>query len=249
MKILVCVKRVIDPNVHVHVKSDGSGIESEGVKMSMNPFDEVAVEKAVQLKEQGVASEVLLLCIGPAAARDTLRTGLAMGADRALLVETDVPVEPLAVAKIIRSIIAEETPTLVLLGKQAIDSDSAQCAPMLAGLLGWPQATFASALGFEGSTLQVTRETDSGTERISMPLPAVVSADLRLAEPRYASLPSVIKAKKKPMDVRRLDSLGIDIAHRLVTLQVMAANRRRQGTIVHTVAELLTRLRDEAKVL
>jgi electron transfer flavoprotein beta subunit len=249
MKVLVCVKHVVDPSIRTRVRSDGLGVETANVKMSMNPFDEVAVEQAVRLKEAGLAAEVIVLTVGMPAARDTLRTGLAMGADRAILVETSSDLEPLAVAKVAAAIVRREKPGILLLGKQAIDSDCAQTGPMAAALLGWPQATFAASVEIDGEELHVTRETDTGSEVVACRLPAVVTAGLRLCEPRYASLPHVMKAKKKPIEVVALETLEVDTAPRLRIVSVATSEQRRQTTIVRTVDELLARLRDEAKVL
>src|ERR671917_2762261 len=214
MKALVCVKRVIDYNVKIRVKPDGSGVDLANVKMSMNPFDEIAVEEAVRLKEQGKASEIVAVSIGPQQAAETIRTALAMGADRGILVKTDAPVEPLAVAKILKAVVAQESPQLVILGKQAIDDDSNQTGQMLAALLGWPQGTFASKVEPGDGQVSVTREVDGGLETVQLKLPAVVTTDLRLNEPRYASLPNIMKAKSKPLANRAADELGVDIARR-----------------------------------
>jgi electron transfer flavoprotein beta subunit len=249
MKILVPVKRVVDFNVKVRVKPDGSGVDLANVKMAMNPFDEIAVEEALRLKEAGQAEEVVLVSIGPAAAADTIRTGLAMGADRGILVKTDQPTEPLGVAKALRAIVAEEAPGLVILGKQAIDDDCNQTGQMLAALLGWPQGTFASKLAIDGEAATVTREVDGGLETVRLQLPAVVTTDLRLNEPRYASLPNIMKAKKKPIDEKTPADLGVDLTPRLKVLKVEAPPARRAGVKLASAAELVDRLRNEAGVL
>ena len=246
MKILVAVKRVIDFNIRPRVKMDGSGVDLANVKMSMNPFDEIAVEEAIRLKEKGVASEIVAVSIGPAKAQETLRTALAMGADRAILVQTpdDVgsEVEPLAVAKILAKIATDEQPGMVILGKQAIDDDSNQTGQMLAALLGWPQGTFASKVEAGGDTLTVTREVDGGLETVELKLPAVVTTDLRLNEPRYASLPNIMKAKSKPLATKSPDELGVDIMRRLETLKVAEPPKRQAGIKVGSVDELVERL-------
>ena len=249
MKVLVPVKRVVDFNVKIRVKSDGSGVELANVKMSMNPFDEIAVEEAIRLREKGVATEVVVCSIGPAKAQETLRTALAMGADRAILVTSDTDVEPLAVAKILKGVVDEEQPGLVLLGKQAIDDDANQTGQMLAALLGWAQGTFASKIVVEGETARVTREVDGGLQTLEVSLPAVVTADLRLNEPRYASLPNIMKAKKKPLDVKDLASLGVDVAPRLKVLKVSEPAARKGGIKVENAAELVAKLKTEAGVL
>ena len=249
MKLLIAVKRVVDYNVKVRVKSDGSGVETANVKMSMNPFDEIAVEEAVRLKERGVATELVAVTVGPAQAAEQLRTALAMGADRGILVEYDGPVEPLAVAKILRALAQREQPGMVLLGKQAIDDDMNATGQMLAALLGWGQGTFASGLAIENGAAIVTREVDGGLETLSLKLPAVVTTDLRLNEPRYASLPNIMKARKKPIETLRAADLGVDPAPRLTTLRVEEPPRREAGTKVGSVAELVARLRTEAKVI
>ena len=248
-RVLVPVKRVIDYNVKVRVKADGSGVETANVKMSMNPFDEIAVEEAVRLKEAGNATEVVAVSIGPAGAQETLRTALAMGADRAILVQTDAELQPLAVAKLLKVLVEKETPRLVLLGKQAIDDDCNQTGQMLAALLGWPQGTFASRLVAGEDRLTVTREIDGGLETIALALPAIVTADLRLNEPRYASLPSIMKAKKKPLDTLTPDALGVDVAPRLTTLNVTEPPRRKGGIKVADVAALVDKLKTEARVI
>ena len=243
MKLLVPVKRVVDYNVKVRVKTDGTGVETQGVKMSMNPFDEIAVEEAIRLREKGVATEVIACSIGPAKATETLRTALAMGADRAILVQSEDEVEPLAVAKILAKIVAEEQPGLVILGKQAIDDDSNQTGQMLAALLGWPQGTFASKLEVAGSEINVTREVDGGLETVKLATPAIVTTDLRLNEPRYASLPNIMKAKSKPLATRTPDELGVDIAPRLQTLTVVEPAKRSAGVKVASVDELVEKLK------
>jgi len=249
MKILVPVKRVVDYNVKIRVKADGSGVETANVKMSMNPFDEIAVEEAVRLKETGKASEVVVVSIGPTAAQETLRTALAMGADRAILVQTDAEVQPLAVAKALKALVAQEQPKIVLLGKQAIDDDCNQTGQMLAALLGWPQGTFASKVVANDASLTVTREIDGGLETIELALPALVTTDLRLNEPRYASLPNIMKAKKKPLDTVTPDSLGVDVAPRLKTLKVAEPPKRKAGIKVADVAALVDKLKTEARVI
>ena len=249
MKVLVPVKRVIDYNVKIRVKADGSGVELANVKMSMNPFDEIAVEEALRLKEAGKATEVVVVSIGPAQAAETIRTGLAMGADRGILVKTDAAVEPLAVAKILKAIVGDEKPGLVILGKQAIDDDSNQTGQMLAALLGWPQATFASKLEVDGSDFKVTREVDGGLQTIKVKGPAIVTTDLRLNEPRYASLPNIMKAKKKPLDVLKPEALGVDVTPRLTTLKVVEPPKRKGGGRVADAKELVAKLRNEAKVI
>ena len=249
MKILVAVKRVIDFNVKVRVKSDGSGVETANVKMSMNPFDEIAVEEAVRLKEKGAATEIVAVSCGLQACQETLRTALAIGADRAILVETDAELQPLAVAKIIKSLVEREKPSLVILGKQAIDDDSNQTGQMLAALLNWPQATFASKLGISGEKAEVTREVDGGLETISIKLPAIVTTDLRLNEPRYVTLPNIMKAKKKTLEVLKPDALGVDVAPRLTTIKVVEPSRRKAGAKVADAKALVDKLRNEAKVI
>lgn len=243
MKILVPVKRVIDYNVKPRVKSDGSGVDLANVKMSMNPFDEIAVEEAIRLKEKGAASEIVAVSIGPAKAQETLRTALAMGADRAILVETDEAVEPLAVAKILKAIADEEQPGLVMLGKQAIDDDSNQTGQMLAALMGRPQGTFASKVEITGESVNVTREVDGGLETVSLNLPAIVTTDLRLNEPRYASLPNIMKAKSKPLAVRKADEFGVDTAPRLTVTHVAEPAARKAGIKVSSVAELAEKIK------
>jgi electron transfer flavoprotein beta subunit len=248
MKILVPVKRVVDYNVKIRVKPDGSGVDLANVKMSMNPFDEIAVEEALRLKEAGKATEVVVVSIGPAKADETLRTGLAMGADRGILVKTDETVEPLAVAKLLAKIAAEEKPGLVILGKQAIDDDSNQTGQMLAALLGWGQGTFASKVEISGESVSVTREIDGGLQTVSLKLPAVVTTDLRLNEPRYASLPNIIKAKKKEVAVKTPQDYGVDIMPRLEVLSTAEPPKRKAGVKVGSVAELVSKLK-EAGVL
>jgi electron transfer flavoprotein beta subunit len=243
MKLLVAVKRVIDYNVKPRVKMDGSGVDLANVKMSMNPFDEIAVEEAIRLKEKGVATEIVAVSIGPAKAQETLRTALAMGADRAVLVQTEEEVEPLAVAKILKGIASEENPDLIILGKQAIDDDSNQTGQMLAALLGWPQGTFASKVAVAGSDLNVTREVDGGLETVKLATPAVVTTDLRLNEPRYASLPNIMKAKSKPLVVKSPGDFGVDVAPRLETLKVVEPAKRQAGIKVGSVDELVGKLK------
>jgi electron transfer flavoprotein beta subunit len=249
MKILVPVKRVVDYNVKIRVKPDGSGVELANVKMSMNPFDEISVEEALRLKEAGKASEVVVVSIGPAKAEETLRTALAMGADRAILVETDALVEPLAVAKILKGVVEAEAPGLVIVGKQAIDDDSNQTGQMLSALLGWSQATFASKLEINDGTASVTREVDGGLQTISVKLPSIVTTDLRLNEPRYASLPNIMKAKKKPLDKKTPADFGVDTTPRLTVLKTEEPSGRKAGVKVASVAELVDKLKNEAGVL
>ena len=249
MKIVVPVKRVVDYNVKVRVKSDGSGIETQGVKMSMNPFDEIAVEEAVRLKEKGVATEIVAVSMGVAQCAETIRTSLAMGADRGILVETDVELQPLAVAKLLKAIVDKEQPGLVIMGKQAIDDDMNATGQMLAALLGWPQGTFASKISIDGGKLIVTREVDGGLETLSLAMPCIITADLRLNEPRYASLPNIMKARKKPIENLKPADLGVDPAPRLKTIRVAEPPRRQAGVKVGSVAELVQKLRNEAKVI
>tara|TARA_R110002110_G_scaffold85816_4_gene223863 strand:+ start:206602 stop:207351 length:750 start_codon:yes stop_codon:yes gene_type:complete len=249
MKILIPVKRVIDYNVKVRVKSDGTGVETSNVKMSMNPFDEIAVEEAVRLKEAGKAEEVIAVSLGVAQCQETIRTALAMGADRGIHVASDTDLEPLAVAKLLKALVERESPELVILGKQAIDDDSNQTGQMLAALLGWPQATFASELELGDGTAKVTREIDGGLETIDINLPAIVTTDLRLNEPRYASLPNIMKAKKKPIDELTPDDLGVDVTPRLETLTVVEPAKRQAGVMVDSVAELVDKLKNEARVI
>ncbi len=243
MKVLVAVKRVVDYNVKIRVKSDGTGVELANVKMSMNPFDEISVEEALRLKEAGKAEEVVVVSIGPAKAEETLRTALAMGADRAILIETDETVEPLAVAKLLKGVVDAETPDLVILGKQAIDDDSNQTGQMLAALLGWGQGTFASKVEIADGSVAVTREVDGGLQTVSLKLPAIVTTDLRLNEPRYASLPDIMKAKKKPLDKKTPADLGVDIAPRLKVLKTEEPAGRKAGVKVGSVAELVSKLK------
>src|ERR1700752_1860127 len=249
MKVLVPVKRVIDANVKPRVKPDGSGVDLDNVKMAMNPFDEIAVEEAIRLKERGVATEIIVVSLGPAACQETLRTALALGADRAILVETNVELQPLAVAKLLKAIVAKEQPQLVILGKQAIDDDSNQTGQMLAALLEWPQGTFASKLEIAAGKATVTREIDGGLETLELPLPAVITTDLRLNEPRYTSLPNIIKAKKRPLDPFKVADLQTDITPRLKIQKVEAPQPRKAGIRVNSVEELVTKLREEAKVI
>ncbi len=249
MKVLVPVKRVVDYNVKIRVKSDGSGVELANVKMSMNPFDEIAVEEALRLKEAGKATEVVVVSIGPAQASETIRTGLAMGADRGILVKADGAVEPLAVAKILKAVADEEKPGLIILGKQAIDDDSNQTDQMLAALLGWAQATFASKVEVDGADVTVTREVDGGLQTVKLKGPAIVTTDLRLNEPRYASLPNIMKAKKKPIDEKTADQYGVDLAPRLEILKTTEPPGRKAGVKVASAAELVAKLKNEAGVL
>jgi len=249
MKVLVAVKRVVDFNVKIRVKSDGTGVETGKVKMSMNPFDEIALEEGVRMREAGTADELIAVSMGPQACQETIRTALAMGADRGILVETDAELEPLAVAKLLKAITEKENPDLVILGKQAIDDDCNQTGQMLAALLGWGQGTFASGLEFGDAKVTVTREIDGGLETVALTLPAVVTTDLRLNEPRYASLPNIMKAKKKPIDTMTPEDLGVDAAPRLKILKVDEPQGREIGIMVETVAELVDKLRNEAKVI
>ncbi len=249
MKLLVPVKRVVDYNVKVRVKSDGSGVETAGVKMSMNPFDEIAVEEAVRLKEKGAATEIVAISIGPAQCQETLRTALAMGADRAILVQTETSPEPLAVAKLLRALVEREQPGLVIMGKQAIDDDMNATGQMLAGLLGWAQGTFASKVELSDGQALVTREVDGGLETVALTLPAIITTDLRLNEPRYASLPNIMKARKKQMETITPGDLGVDASPRLTTLRVAEPPGRKAGIKVGSVAELVGKLRNEAKVI
>jgi len=249
MKILVPVKRVVDYNVKIRVKSDGSGVELANVKMSMNPFDEIAVEEALRLKEAGKASEVIVVSIGPAQAAETIRTGLAMGADRGILVKHDGVVEPLAVAKILKAVVGAEAPGLVIMGKQAIDDDCNQTGQMLAALLGWAQGTFASKVELADGTVDVTREVDGGLQTVSLKMPAIVTTDLRLNEPRYASLPNIMKAKKKPIDEKTPADFGVDVAPRLNVLKTSEPPARKAGVKVADVAELVSKLKNEAGVI
>jgi electron transfer flavoprotein beta subunit len=249
MKILVAVKRVVDFNVKVRVKADQSGVDLANVKMSMNPFDEIAIEEAVRLKEAGIATEVVVISAGPQQCQETLRTALAIGADRAILAETDAELQPLAVAKILKAICEKEQPQLLIMGKQAIDDDSNQTGQMVAALLGWPQATFASKVVIANGEASVTREVDGGLEIIALTLPAVITTDLRLNEPRYATLPNIMKAKKKPLDVQPVAGMGIDVAPRLKTLKVVEPPKRSGGIKVADVAALVAKLKNEAKVI
>jgi electron transfer flavoprotein beta subunit len=249
MKVLVPTKRVVDFNVKIRVKADGSGVDLANVKMSMNPFDEIAIEEAVRLKEKGVVTEIIAVSCGLTACQETLRTALALGADRAILVETDVDLQPLAVAKLLAAVVGREAPQLVILGKQAIDDDANQVGQMLAALLDWPQATFASKVDIAGGNATVKREIDGGLETVSMPLPAVITTDLRLNEPRYATLPNIMKAKKKPLDVVKPADLGVDVTPRLTTLKVVEPKKRVGGGRVADVKELVAKLRNEAKVI
>ena len=249
MKIIVPIKRVVDYNVKVRVRPDGMGVDTANVKMSMNPFDEIAVEEAVRLKEKGTATEIVAVSCGVAACQETLRTALALGADRAVLVQTDTELQPLAVAKLLRAIVEKESPGLVILGKQAIDDDANQTGQMLAALLDWPQATFASKVDIADSKATVKREVDGGLETVEVALPAVITTDLRLNEPRYATLPNVMKAKKKPLETLTPEALGVDVAPRLKTLRVTEPAKRKGGGRVADVKELVAKLRNEAKVL
>lgn len=249
MKILVPVKRVVDFNVKIRVKADGSGVELANVKMSMNPFDEIAVEEALRLKEAGKASEVVVVSIGPAQAAETIRTGLAMGADRGILVKVEGTVEPLAVAKLLKKVVEQEAPQLVILGKQAIDDDCNQTGQMLAALLGWPQGTFASKVVIGDGSVDVTREVDGGLQTVGLKLPAIVTTDLRLNEPRYASLPNIMKAKKKPLDETTAEALGVDVSPRLKVLGTAEPAGRSAGIKVANAAELVSKLKNEAGVL
>ena len=249
MKILVPVKRVVDYNVKVRVKPDGSGVDLANVKMSMNPFDEIAVEEAIRLKEKGTATEIVAVSVGPQQAQETIRTALAMGADRGILVKVDGEVEPLAVAKILKAIVEAEQPQLVILGKQAIDDDSNQTGQMLAALLGWGQGTFASKVAPEGDSVSVTREVDGGLQTVKLKLPAIVTTDLRLNEPRYASLPNIMKAKKKPIDEKTAGDYGVDAAPRLKVVKVAEPPKRAGGVKVKDVQELVSKLKNEAGVI
>ncbi len=249
MKILVPVKRVVDYNVKVRVKTDGSGVELSNVKMSMNPFDEIAVEEALRIKEAGKASEIIIVSIGPAQAAETIRTGLAMGADRGILVKVDSTVEPLAVAKLLRAIADAEQPGLVILGKQAIDDDCNQTGQMLAALLGWSQGTFASKVVINGDHVDVTREVDGGLQTVTLKMPAIVTTDLRLNEPRYASLPNIMKAKKKPIDEKSAADFSVDVTPRLTVIKTSAPPGRKAGVKVGSVSELVDKLKNEAGVI
>lgn len=249
MKILVPVKRVVDYNVKVRVKADGSGVDLDNVKMAMNPFDEISVEAAMQLKEAGAADEVVIVSIGPAQAQETVRTALAMGADRGILIQTDQLVEPLAVAKILKAVVEEEAAELVILGKQAIDDDCNQTGQMLSALLGWSQGTFISALAVEEGNADVTREVDGGMQRIKVRLPAILTTDLRLNEPRYASLPSIMKAKKKPLEMKEVAAYGVDLSPRLEVLETSEPAAREAGEILNSVAELVEKLKNVEEVI
>ena len=249
MKILVPVKRVVDYNVKVRVKSDGTGVETAGVKMSMNPFDEIGIEEAVRLKEKGVATEIVAVSMGVAACAETIRTALAMGADRGILVETDADLQPLAVAKLMKALVDKEQPGLVILGKQAIDDDMSATGQMLAALLGWAQGTFASKVTIDGDKMEVIREVDGGLETVSLNLPAIITTDLRLNEPRYASLPNIMKARKKVIDNIKPEDLGVDVTPRLTVVSVAEPPKRQAGVKVGSVAELVAKLRTEAKVI
>ena len=249
MKILVPVKRVVDYNVKVRVKADRTGVETANIKMSMNPFDEISVEEAMRLKEAGVATEILVVSCGVAACQETLRTALAIGADRAILVETDADLQPLAVAKLLKAIADREQPGLAIFGKQAIDDDCNQTGQMFSALMGWSQATFASRVKVNGDTVDVTREVDGGLETVSLRMPAVITTDLRLNEPRYVTLPNIMKAKKKPLEVIKPDALGVDVTPRLATLKVDEPPKRKSGVKVADVKALVDKLRNEAKVI
>ena len=249
MKVLVAAKRVVDYNVNIRVLSDNSGVDLNNVKMSVNPFDEIAIEEAVRLKEAGSAEEVVVVSVGASNCQEQIRTALALGADRGILVETEEDMQPLAIAKVLKAVAEKEKPDLVILGKQAIDGDNSQTGPMLAGLLGWAQATFASELELTDGGAKVTREIDGGLETIAIKLPAILTTDLRLNEPRYASLPNIMKAKKKPIDTMTPEELGVDVAPRLTTLKVTPPAEREAGIIVETVEELVDKLKNEAKVI
>jgi len=249
MKVLVPVKRVVDYNVKIRVKGDGSGVDLANVKMSMNPFDEISVEEALRLKEAGKAEEIVIVSIGPQKAQETIRTALAMGADRGILIHSDDEVEPLAVAKLLKAIVDEEKPDLVILGKQAIDDDSNQTGQMLSALLGWPQGTFASKLELDGKSAKVTREVDAGLETLVLKMPCIITTDLRLNEPRYASLPNIMKAKKKPLDEKTAADYGVDITPRLKVLETTEPASREAGEIVASVAELVEKLKTDAGVI
>ena len=249
MKVLVTVKRVVDPYVKVRVKADGSGVETANVKMTMNPFCEIAVEQAVRMKEAGIVTEIVAVSIGVQQSQETLRTAMAMGADRGILVETTEEVQPLAVAKVLKAIVAKENPRLVIMGKQAIDDDSNQSGQMLAALLGWPQATFISSVEVNGDNADITREIDGGLEKLTVKLPAVITADLRLNEPRYVTLPNIMKAKKKPLEVVKPDALGVDVKPRLATLKVEEPPKRTAGVKVNDVSELIDKLKNDARVI
>lgn len=249
MKVLVAVKRVIDYKASVRVKPDGSGVETANIKMSMNPFDEIAVEEAVRMKEKGLATEIIVISIGTDASQEVLRSALAMGADRALLIKSDVEIQPLAAAKILKKIVEDEAPQLVILGKQAIDTDNNQVGQMLAGILNWPQGTFASALSFKDGGVSVTREIDGGLEMLFLSLPAVITTDLRLNEPRYLSLPNIVKAKKKPLTVISAETLNVDLVPRVRTLKAAMPEKRRSGVRLQDAKELVNKLKHEAQVI
>ncbi len=249
MKVLVPVKRVVDYNVKIRVKSDGSGVELANVKMSMNPFDEISVEEAVRLKEAGTATEIVAVSIGPQQSQETIRTALAMGADRGILIKTDERTEPLAVAKLLKAVVDEEKPELIILGKQAIDDDCNQTGQMLAALLGWPQGTYASEIKIGDGVIEVVREVDAGLQTLELDMPAIITTDLRLNEPRYASLPNIMKAKKKPIDEKTPEDLGVDITPRLKVINTTEPESRKAGVIVGSVAELVEKLKDEAGVI
>lgn len=249
MKILVAIKRVLDFTTHIRIKADESGVETANIKMTMNPFDEIAVEEAVRLKEKGIAKEIIVATLGTSQCQETLRSALAMGADRGILIETDADIQPLTAAKVLKSIAEKEAPTIIILGKQAVDSDNNQTGQMLAGLLNWPQGTFASKLVIENEKVKVTREIDGGLETLLLRLPAVITTDLRLNEPRYLSLPNIVQAKRKPIAVIPIAELNVDITPRLKTLKVTAPEKRRAGVKVADVAELIDKLKHEARVI
>jgi electron transfer flavoprotein beta subunit len=249
MKVLVCVKRVVDFNVKIRVKTDGSGVDLANVKMSMNPFDEIAVEEAIRLREASVASEVVVVSIGPQQSQETIRTALAMGADRGILVKHDAPVEPLGVAKILKAVVEQESPELVILGKQAIDDDCNQTGQMLAALLGWSQGTFASKIDIKGAEADVTREIDGGLQTVRLKMPMIVTTDLRLNQPRYASLPNIMKAKKKPLEEKTVEDLGVDATPRLKVLSIGEPPKRQAGQKVGSIPELIDKLKNEAGVI
>jgi electron transfer flavoprotein beta subunit len=249
MKVLVTVKRVIDPYVKVRVKSDGSGVETANIKMTMNPFCEIAVEQAVRMKEAGVVTEIVVVSVGVPQSQETLRTAMAMGADRGILIDAPADIQPLAVAKLVKAVIDKEKPQLVITGKQAIDDDSNQTGQMISALMGWPQATFISNITINGDSADVTREIDGGLEKLTIKLPAVVTSDLRLNEPRYVTLPNIMKAKKKPLEVLKPDALGVDITPRLKTLKVQEPPSRSAGVKVADVKELIAKLKNEARII
>ena len=249
MKIVVPVKRVVDYNVKIRVKADGSGVDLANVKMSMNPFDEISVEQAIRLKEAGIATEIIAVSVGPEKSQETIRTALAMGADRGILIQTDAPTEPITVAKLLKAVIEQEKPGLVIVGKQAIDDDCNQTGQMLAALLGWAQATFASKVTISGDSAEVTREVDGGLQTVKLKMPCVVTTDLRLNEPRYASLPNIMKAKKKPLDIKKPEDLGVVVAPRLKVLKTVEPATRKAGVKVKSVAELVDKLKTEAGVI